>query len=155
MSQNHATSNSENTVTEFRPQNYGKTFMTTFDECLGFLSSVPRPGAYYNVLFACLLRLRPDEFRAYSVTEVMHDTGGKRSTIERAFAMLEADNILISKGKGSGKRRRINSNLNWRGTVADFHRFRDGLDRPDPFPCAGWEQRTGQQHQRFAATAMP
>ncbi|NQX95780.1 MAG: hypothetical protein HRT64_12820 [Erythrobacter sp.] len=120
---------------------YPWRFSTMFDPVLDFLCSVDRPAAYYKVFFACVKRLRPDEPRSYSATEVAADCGISKSTAERVLVMLEADCVLMAGGSGSAKKRRLNHRVIWRDRVVTFNEEHNMF--PDPL------LRDGTKMDRF------
>lgn len=97
----------------FRYRHYRWRFWTMFAPAAETLAKFDRPPAYYRALFALMTTLDPVQFRRYSARELADAANMSNSSAERALAMLEADFVVIAKGKSAGKSRRLNNRVAW------------------------------------------
>ncbi|MEM7643149.1 MAG: hypothetical protein AAF366_11540 [Pseudomonadota bacterium] len=102
-------------------------FHTTFER----LAQMDRPPCYHRTLWHLLSVLDPVQFRGVSAREVAEATGQSLSSVERGLAMLQADRMLIAKGKTAGKRLRINNRLAWASSSERFAEVQPDLDPVD------------------------
>jgi hypothetical protein len=98
-------------------RNYQWRFLTMFLTGLKKLSNLDRPSVYYRVLFHALATLDPVQFRSLTAREVSESTDMSLISAQRAITMLRADKVLISKGKGSALRYRMNNQVAWASTA--------------------------------------
>lgn len=95
-----------------RSRRYSRRFWTMFaDTCL-LVAGWDRPAAYHRALMACLTLMDPTQFRRISAREIAEAAGLSIISAERALAMLESDQVIMTNGKATGaKARRINNRL--------------------------------------------
>ena len=82
-----------------------------FDSTFSFLAGLDRPAAYYRTLMQCLNMMDPVQFRRISANELSNEAGMSLISAQRGLAMLQADMVIIGKGKASAKSYRINNRL--------------------------------------------
>ncbi len=90
-----------------------------FLDAMQTIASLDRPGAYYRVLFYCITVLDGDEERRLPVRRIMEATDLSRPSVERAMAMLIADNVLHRSGRGPGVEFRLSNRLVMRKEEAE------------------------------------
>ena len=85
------------------------------------ISTWDRPAAYYRVLLFCMATLDSQQMRTLSAREIKDGTGLSMISVERALAMLEADQVIVTNGqKTAARRRRLSNHLCWTSR-ADAH----------------------------------
>ena len=109
---------------------YGMTFGTIMMPTIATMSTRRRPGSYYEVLFACFEKLNPITWTQYPATQIAEETGLSTISVERALAVLEADKVVLGRGRSSGKLRRLNRNLFSKSDVEDWKAAQKA--EPDP-----------------------
>lgn len=95
-----------------KSRRYPRRFWTMFSEETLRLATFDRPAAYHRALMACLTLMDIQQFRRISAREVGEAARLSTISAERALAMLEADQVIITNGKATGaKSRRLNNRL--------------------------------------------
>ena len=100
---------------------YRERFWTMFHSATLQLASFDRPAAYHRALLAFMTMGDPIQLRRISAREIALAAGMSNISAERALALLESDQVIISNGQQTGaKARRINNRLMW-SSRADSH----------------------------------
>jgi hypothetical protein len=111
-----------------KTRRYRERFWTMFHSTTTILAAFDRPAAYHRALLAMLTLADPIQFRRISAREVAECARMSPMSAERALAMLEADQVILTNGQMTGaKARRLNNRLVWM-TTADRH----GMTDADP-----------------------
>lgn len=82
-----------------------------FDHSFQTMAEMDRPPCYYRTLFQALAMMDPIQFRRISATEICKASGMSHPSAQRGLAMLQADRVIIGKGKGAARAYRLNNNL--------------------------------------------
>ena len=96
-----------------RHRNYGRRFLTMFQETTAQISGMDRPPVYFRALLHLLTRLDPVQPRRLSARELAQGANLSQASAERALAMLEADRVIFCSWQTGAKARRLNNNLCW------------------------------------------
>lgn len=97
---------------------YKERFWTMFHSATTIIAGFDRPAAYHRALLAMLTLADPIQYRRISAREVSQAAGMSQISAERALAMLEADQVILTNGAATGaKARRINNRLAWASTA--------------------------------------
>lgn len=95
-----------------KSRRYPRRFWTMFAEETLRLATWDRPAAYHRALMSCLTLMDIQQFRRISAREVGEAARLSTISAERALAMLEADQVIITNAKATGaKARRLNNRL--------------------------------------------
>lgn len=90
---------------------YPARFATMFEGSFSFLAGVDRPACYYRVLMQCLHLMDPTQFRRISAREISEASKLSHISAQRGLAMLQADRVIIGKGRGASRAYRLNNSL--------------------------------------------
>lgn len=90
---------------------YGVPFVTLMVPTLAAIAALDRPAAYHRTLMAALIHLDPINWRSVSARRLAETAGLSRISTERALAMLEADRVILGRGRASAKERRLSREL--------------------------------------------
>lgn len=110
---------------------YGMDFATIMLPGAYQLARRKRPAAYYQVLLACLIRLDPIHWRQCSASVLAQDTGLSVMSVTRALKLLEADRVVLGRGRSSAKARRLSREVASKSTSDEW---RDEQDEAEDMP---------------------
>lgn len=120
---------------------YPEGFWTMFNTCAAFFAGVDRPAVYYKALFATMAHLDEVEWRRVSAARLAASAMCSKSNMERGLAMLEADNVILGRGRGSNKERRLSRRVSWRRGADQYIETLEIDGEDPPLRCAVSEAR--------------
>ncbi|MGB0823175.1 MAG: hypothetical protein ACPGSK_03505 [Alphaproteobacteria bacterium] len=121
----------ETRLLELTPKRrYPERFLTMFPNAMEGLAAMDRPPSYYRTLMHLCAVADAKQFRKITAREIAEATNQSLPSVDRAMAMLQADRVIITSGRGVGKTIRLNSRLAWMSSAEK--RARQMADSPDP-----------------------
>lgn len=109
---------------------YPVTFTTVLHPGREAVARLDRPGSYHRALAAMERLAHTIDWRVIPATDVAERSGLSIASAERALAMLEADRVVMAKGRGYGKRRRLNRTVYSTSTAQAWQEAQE--HEPDP-----------------------
>ncbi len=109
---------------------YPERFLTMFTNAAEMVAALDRPPCYYRTLMHLLGVLDARQFRKVPARQIAESTGQSLPSVDRAMAMLQADAVIITSGKGVAKTIRVNSRFAWMSSADK--RAKQMADSPDP-----------------------
>lgn len=100
---------------------YPVSFTTALHPGREAVARLDRPGSYHRALAALELLAHAVDWRVIPAADVAERSGMSVASAERALTMLEADRVVLAKGRGYGKRRRLNRNVYSTTTAQAWH----------------------------------
>ena len=100
---------------------YPVTFTTALHPGREAIARLDRPGTYHRALTAFEMLGHSIEWRVVPARMVAERASLSRISAERALAMLEADRVILARGRGAGKERRLNRRAYSTTTAQAWH----------------------------------
>ena len=99
---------------------YPERFCTMFQPTMKLVATWDRPPAYHRTLLHLLGILDPVQWRSAPASAIAAATGLSAPSVERAFSMLLADQLIFTQGRTASRKLRLNNRLVWMSTVRRY-----------------------------------